>query len=112
MTIVNVTEPDFKAIKDSLKSFLANQSEFLDYNFEGSNLSLLLDILAYNTAYLAFYLNMVGNEMFLDSAVLRESVASRAKMLGYRPRSVIGSKATISVKIIPDDSPDQVIIAR
>jgi hypothetical protein len=84
---LRVTELDFDTIKDNLKTFLNQQSEFTDYDFEGSGLSILLDILAYNTHYNAYYLNMVANESFLDTALLRESVLSHAKTLGYVPYS-------------------------
>ncbi len=98
------TQLDFDSIKTSLKSYLTEQDEFKDYDFEGSNLSVLLDILAYNTYQNAFYLNMVGNEMFLDSAKLRDSVISHAKELNYLPRSFTSSKADIRLTITPTDS--------
>jgi hypothetical protein len=84
---LRVTELDFDTIKNNLKLFLNQQSEFTDYDFEGSGLSTLLDILAYNTHYNAYYLNMVANEAFLDTALLRDSVVSHAKTLGYTPYS-------------------------
>ena len=80
---LNVTQFDFDDVKDNLKTFLKNQTEFTDYDFEGSGMSALLDVLAYNTHYLGFNANMLANEMFLDSASLRSSVVSHAKMLGY-----------------------------
>jgi hypothetical protein len=80
---LQVTDLDFDTIKNNLKTFLRSQSEFSDYDFEGSGLSVLMDLLAYNTHYNAYYLNMVANESFLDTAVLRNSVVSHAKMLGY-----------------------------
>lgn len=94
---LRVSELDFNTIKSNLKTFLKSQSEFSDYNFEGSGMSVLLDLLAYNTHYLGFYLNMVANEMFMDSAVNRSSVVSHAKLLGYTPRSRVASQATINV---------------
>ena len=94
---LNVTELDFDAIKSNLKNFLRQQSEFQDYDFEGSGLSVLLDILAYNTHYNAYYLNMVANESFLDTALLRNSVVSHAKKLGYTPRSTRTSRAIVNV---------------
>lgn len=94
---LNITELDFDTIKANLKEFMRNQSEFSDYDFDGSGLSVLLDVLAYNTHYLGYYLNMVGNEMFIDTAQLRESVVSHAKLLGYTPRSRVASQATINV---------------
>ena len=84
---LRVTELDFDEIKDNLKTFLKNQSEFKDYDFEGSGMSILLDTLAYNTHYMGFNANMLANEMFLDSAALRSSVVSHAKTLGYEPNS-------------------------
>jgi len=94
---INISELDFDTIKTNLKRFLKDQSEFSDYNFEGSGLSVLLDVLAYNTHYMGYYLNMVANEMFIDTAQLRESVVSHAKLLGYTPMSRIASQATINV---------------
>jgi hypothetical protein len=96
---LNVTGLDFDTIKDNLKTFLQQQSEFQDYNFEGSGLSVLLDILAYNTHYNAYYLNMVANESFLDSSMLRNSVVSHAKKLGYTPRSASASRASVTVTV-------------
>ena len=84
---LRVTELDFDTIKTNLRAFLKQQNQFTDYDFEGSGLSVLLDILAYNTHYNAYYLNMVANESFLDSALLRDSVVSHAKTLGYTPYS-------------------------
>lgn len=101
---IALTQLDFDSIKTSLKSYLTEQDEFKDYDFEGSNLSVLIDILAYNTYQNAFYLNMVGNEMFLDSARLRDSVISHAKELNYLPRSFTSSKADIRLTITPTDS--------
>jgi hypothetical protein len=88
---------DFDAIKTSLKDFLRNQDKFKDYDFEGSGMNILLDLLAYNTHYQAFYANMVANETFIDSAVKRQSVVSLAKQLGYTPRSYRASTATIDI---------------
>ena len=93
---LRVTELDFDTIKQNLKNFLNQQSEFTDYDFEGSGLSILLDLLAYNTHYNAYYLNMVANESFLDSALLRDSVVSHAKTLGYVPYSQRAPIATIN----------------
>jgi hypothetical protein len=84
---LRVTELDFDTIKQNLKTYLQAQAEFTDYDFEGSGLSVLLDILAYNTHYNAYYLNMVANESFLDTALLRDSVISHSKVLGYVPYS-------------------------
>ena len=95
-----VTELDFAQIKTNLKNFLRDQSEFTDFDFEASGISTLLDILAYNTHYMAYYNNMIANEMFLDTAILRDSVVSHAKMLGYTPVSAIAPRATINLQII------------
>ena len=94
---LSVTEFDFDEVKDNLKVFMRNQSEFKDYDFEGSGLSALLDVLAYNTHYLGFNANMLANEMFLDSSQLRSSVVSHAKTLGYTTRSATAAKATVNV---------------
>ena len=93
---LKVTELDFDTIKTNLRTFLNQQTEFTDYDFEGSGLSVLLDVLAYNTHYNAYYLNMVANESFLDTAILRDSVVSHAKTLGYVPHSTTASIATIN----------------
>ena len=93
---LRVTELDFDTIKSNLKTFLNQQTEFTDYDFEGSGLSVLLDILAYNTHYNAYYLNMVANESFMDTALLRDSVVSHAKTLGYVPHSMKAPVATIN----------------
>jgi hypothetical protein len=93
---LRVTELDFDTIKNNLKTFLNQQSEFTDYDFEGSGLNILLDILAYNTHYNAYYLNMVANEAFLDTAQLRDSVVSHAKTLGYVPYSKKAPSARIN----------------
>ena len=96
---LNVTEFDFDEVKNNLKIFLRGQTEFKDYNFEGSGMSALLDVLAYNTHYLGFNANMLANEMFLDSASLRSSVVSHAKTLGYVPTSARAATATVDVKL-------------
>jgi hypothetical protein len=96
---LNVTDLDFDTIKSSLKSFLSSQSEFTDYDFEGSGLNVLIDLLAYNTHYNAYYLNMISNESFLDTALLRNSVVSHAKKFGYTPRSSNAAKATINFTV-------------
>lgn len=94
---LNVTNLDFDQIKASLKSFLQQQSEFSDYDFEGSGLNILLDVLAYNTHYNAYYLNMIANEAFLDSAMLRNSVVSHAKRFGYVPHSASAPRAIVNI---------------
>lgn len=96
---LKVTELDFDTIKTNLKNFLKQQTEFQDYDFEGSGLSVLMDILAYNTHYNAYYINMIANESFLDTALLRNSVVSHAKKLGYVPRSASAPKAVVDITI-------------
>ena len=96
-TRLNVTELDFDNIKLNLKTFLKQQDEFTDYDFEGSGMSVLIDLLAYNTHYNAVYANMLANEMFLDSADLRNSIVSHAKHVGYTP--VSATSATANIKI-------------
>ena len=96
---LQVAELDFDTIKTNLKSYLKQQSEFQDYDFEGSGLDVLINLLAYNTHYNAYYLNMVANEAFLDTALLRDSVVSHAKTLGYVPYSKSASKAVINVTV-------------
>ena len=101
---LEVTEFDFDDVKDNLKTFLGGQTEFTDYDFEGSGMSALLDVLAYNTHYLGFNANMLANEMFLDSSSLRSSVVSHAKTLGYVPTSARASKATVDVTLNTNDT--------
>lgn len=96
----NFTELDFDKIKSSLRSYLENQEQFKDYNFEGSNLSVLLDILAYNDQYMSFYANMMFPERFLRHAILRKHVVSLAQNLGYTPRSRRSSTATVELELI------------
>jgi hypothetical protein len=111
---LKVAELDFDNIKSNLKAYLKAQSEFSDYNFEGSGLSILLDILAYNTHYMGYYLNMVSNEMFIDTALTRGSVVSHAKLLGYTPRSRVASRAAVNLTITPttNDSNSSITIPR
>jgi len=96
---LEITDLDFDTIKDNLKIYLKGQSEFTDYDFEGSGLSVLLDTLAYNTHYNAFMANMAANEMFLDTAVKRNSVVSHAKAMGYTPVSVRAPSATVDITV-------------
>lgn len=96
---LQVTDLDFDTIKTNLKSFLKQQTEFQDYDFEGSGLNVLVNLLAYNTHYNAYYLNMVANEAFLDTALLRDSVVSHAKTLGYVPYSKTAATASINLTI-------------
>ena len=109
---LNVSELDFTQIKENLIGFLQNQAEFVGYNFRGSSFDVLLDVLAYNTHYNAYYANMVANEMFLDSATLRNSVVAKAKHLGYLPRSAKGSKAVVDLTITPMGDPAVITIPR
>lgn len=96
---IQMTDLDFGTIKENLKTYLKSQDTLKDYNYEGSALSVLLDVLAYNTQYNAYYLNMVANEMFLDTALARDSVVSQAKLLNYTPRSAIAPSATINLTV-------------
>ena len=98
-TKLEISELDFDGIKANLKTFLSQQDEFTDYNFEGSGMSVLLDTLAYNTHYLAYNANMLANEMYLDSADLRSSVVSLAKQVGYTPTSCTASTAVLNVLV-------------
>ena len=98
-TRLNVTEFDFDSIKDNLKIFLKAQTEFKDYDFEGSGMNILLDVLAYNTHYIGFNANMLANEMFLDSASIRSSIVSHAKTLGYIPASARAARAVLDVTL-------------
>jgi hypothetical protein len=101
---LRVTELDFDQIKQNLKTYLQAQSEFTDYDFEGSGLNILLDILAYNTHYNSYYLNMVANESFLDTALLRDSVISHAKVLGYVPYSRKAPRATLNFTVVTNNT--------
>jgi len=98
-TNLNVTELDFADIKNNLKNFLKQQSEFSDYDFDGSGLNVLLDVLAYNTHYNAMNAHYSLNESFLDSAQIRGNVVTRAKLLGYTPRSVLSPRATVNIVV-------------
>lgn len=100
-----VTDLDFDTIKLNLKKFLQSQSAFSDYDFEGSALSTLIDLLAYNTHYLGFYTNMLANESFLDTASIRDSVVSHAKMLGYTPTSARSAKANVTLTYTQTNNP-------
>jgi len=99
MSNLRIAELDFDQIKTNLKTYLNAQSEFTDYDFEGSGLSVLLDVLAYNTHYNAYLANMLMNEMFLDSAVKRSSAVSIAKHLGYTPTSARGAVANLNIVV-------------
>ena len=107
---IRVTNINFNTIKSNLKTFLRAKPEFTDYDFEGSGLSQVIDLLAYNTYYNSVYTNMVGNEMFLDSAQIRNNVVARAKMLGYTPTSARGATASLNVTITPSTNLNSVTI--
>ena len=108
---LDISQLDFDGIKDNLKTFLKQQDEFTDYDFEGSGMNILLDVLAYNTHYLGYNANMLANEMFLDSADQRASVVSLAKQVGYTPRSASSSQATIDV-LVNNGSGSSITMAR
>ena len=97
MPYTQLNNLDFTDIKTALKDYMRAQTDFTDYDFEGSALSNILDVLAYNTYYTAFNTNMVVNEMFLDSATLRDNVVSLAKQLGYTPKSITSPKAVVDL---------------
>ena len=107
MSYIQVANLDFNDIKQSLKEYLRSNSDFTDYDFEGSTLSTLLDVLAYNTYYTAFNANMVVNEAFLQSATLRDNVVSLAKQIGYLPKSAVAPTALVSLSA--DFSAEQAI---
>ena len=100
-TAFRIAELDFDTIKLNLRNYLRSQSQFQDYDFEGAGLNILLDVLAYNTHYMAYYLNMVGNEMFLDSALTRNSIVSHAKHLNYVPTSRRAATANVNILVTP-----------
>jgi len=107
-----INELDFFEVKDSLKEFLRNQDQFKDYDFEGSNMNVLLDVLAYNTFYNQFYNNMAISEMFLDSAQLRNSVISHAKELNYLPRSVKSAALNATIRIVSNQADSSFVIPK
>lgn len=111
-TKLRVTELDFDSLKSNLKTFLQSQTEFTDYDFEGSSLSVLLDLLSYNTHYNAIYANLVANEMFLDSASKRSSVVSLAKHFGYSPRSVVSPRAKVNLTVITTGAPQSLYLPK
>ena len=104
------TNLDFEEAKANLKNYLKSQEQFRDYNFEGSNINVLLDILAYNTFQNNFYTNMAISEMFLDSAQVKDSVVSHAKELNYLPRSRRSAQAVISMEFSPTGNPSSITI--
>lgn len=106
-TTLTVTDLDFDSIKNNLKTFLRSQSRFQDFDFEGSGMNVLLDLLAYNTHYNAYYLNMIANEMFLDTSKLRQSTVSHAKLINYVPESSHGAEAKLNILVTPSVNEDQ-----
>ena len=113
MPYTQLNNLDFVNIKTALKDYMRAETDFTDYDFEGSALSQLLDVLAYNTYYTAFNTNMVVNELFLDSASLRDNVVSLAKQLGYTPKSITAAKSNLSFNVnIPNNAPDSVTLKK
>ena len=104
MPLVNFSNVDFDQIKVSIIDYLRSNSNFTDYDFEGSNLSTIIDTLAYNTYITSYNANMATNEVFIDSATLRENVVSLARNIGYVPRSRKSAKATITFIVSADTS--------
>jgi len=104
MAVRKFTELEFDQIKSNLKTFLSDQDTYSDYDFESSGLSVLIDLLAYNTQYNAYLAHMVANEAFLDSAIKRNSIASIAKTMGYTARSARAATAVIDIDIIPSST--------
>ena len=96
MPLANFANLDFDQVKTTLIEYIQSSSDFTDYNFEGSNLSSIIDLLAYNTYITSYNANMVANEVFIDSATLRENVVSLARNIGYVPRSRKAARATVS----------------
>ena len=109
---IAITDLEFDTIKSNLKSYLSAQTTFQDYDFEGSGMDVLMDILAYNTHYMGYYANMIGNEMFMDSSSLRESVVSHAKHLNVIPTSVTSPTAYLNMTFTPTGSPVSLTIAK
>ena len=111
-TNIDLVGLDFATLKSNLKTFLKNNTQFKDVDFEGSNINVLLDLLAYNTYLNGFYTNMVASEMFLDTAQLRDSIVSHAKELNYTPRSFTAAKARITVDVTPTTSVSSVVVPK
>jgi hypothetical protein len=107
-----VSQLDFDTIRSNLSTYLKGQTRFKDYDFDGSNLSVLLDVLSYNTYMNNFYTNMAISEMFLDSAQIMDSVVSRAKELNYTPRSYTSAVSYVDISIVPNDSPATITIPK
>ena len=102
MALVNFTDLDFDQIKTSLTDYLRENSDFTDYDFEGSNLSNIIDVLAYNTYISSYNANMISNEVFIDSATLRENVVALARNIGYTPRSRTAARAQVYFPVYID----------
>ena len=96
---IEITDLDFDSVKSNFKTFLSQQSQFTDYDFEGSSMSVLMDLLAYNTHYMAFHANMLANEMFIDTSLTRAASVSHAKALGYTPSSPKASNTTVTITV-------------
>jgi hypothetical protein len=111
-TVINLVDLDFNKYKETLRNYAKEQPLFKDYSFDGSNMSVLNDILAYNTYHNAFYLNMLFSEMFLDSAQLRNSIVSHTKDLNYLPRSFRSAKAVVDISVVTDSSTTSVTIPK
>jgi hypothetical protein len=111
-TNIDLVGLDFISLKNNLKTFLKTNTQFKDLDYEGSNINVLLDVLAYNSYLNAFYTNMVASEMFLDTAQLRDSIVSHAKELNYVPRSFTSAKATITVRITPSTTINTLLIPK
>ena len=109
---ITITDLEFDSIKSNLKAHLKSQTQFQDYDFEGSGMDVLMDVLAYNTHYMGYYANMLANEMFMDSASLRESVVSHAKHLNVIPNSVTAPRALLNMTFTPSGSPLTLTIAK
>ena len=109
---LTVANTDFDSIRSGLKTYLSAQGNFKDYNFAGSNMAVLLDILAYNTFMQNFYLNQVASESFLDSAQLRDSIVSHAKTLNYLPKSDTSARAVVDIEIFPANTPGNITIPK
>ena len=109
---LQITDLEFDTIKANLKTYLKAQTEFQDYDFEGSGMAVLIDLLAYNTHYMGYYANMLGNEMFMDSSSLRESVISHAKHLNVHPTSRKAPKAKVNITFTPPGTPASLTIQK
>jgi hypothetical protein len=109
---ISITELDFFAAKTALKNYLKGQTQFQDYDFDGSNMNVLLDVMSYNTYMNNFYTNMAYSEMFLDTAQTRQSAVSHAKELNYLPRSCISAAAKVQIDISPNDAPSFIIVPK